>query len=161
MNVAVAQLEIVPVHRDQARAFVRQHHRHSSNPPPSWKFGTSLELDGRVVAVGIAGRPVAVALQDGRTIEMARICTLGDRNACSMLYGALCRAAKALGYRRAITYTLQSESGSSLRAAGFVLDQELDERAGWNSPSRPRVEVDLFGEERRVEGPRNRWVRYL
>ena len=35
------------------------------------------------------------------------------------LYAASARAAKAMGYRKIITYTLDSESGSSLRAAGW------------------------------------------
>lgn len=160
-TLVLTKLEIVPVHRDAAFAFVRTHHRHSPIPPASWKFGAALEREGERLAVGIAGRPSAAPLQDGRTIEVTRVCTLGDRNACSMLYGALCRAAKALGYQRAVTYTLASEDGASLRAAGFAIDEELDDRPGWNSPSRPRYEMDLFGEIRRAPGPRKRWKRLL
>ena len=49
------------------------------------------------------------------------------------------RAAKALGYRRLITYTLNTEPGTSLRGAGWKL---IGERGGgsWSVPSRPRVD---------------------
>ncbi len=58
------------------------------------------------------------------TLEVNRCCTDGARNACSMLYGAACRAAKALGYRRIITYTKKSEPGISLKASNWVCDGE-------------------------------------
>ena len=58
-------------------------------------------------------------LDDGWTLEVNRLCTTGEKNACSILYAASARAAKAMGYRKIITYTLDSESGSSLRAAGW------------------------------------------
>jgi hypothetical protein len=55
-----------------------------------------------------------------------------------MLYAAAWRAAKALGYRRLVTYTEQGESGASLRAAGYRVVAELPARGGWSTPSRPR-----------------------
>ena len=88
----------------------------------------------------MVGRPVARNSDNGYTLEVNRVCTDGARNACSMLYGAAWRAAKALGYRRLITYTLPAEGGASLRAAGWKL---LGERGGgnWNVPSRPRIDT--------------------
>lgn len=70
---------------------------------------------------------------------MTRLATDGTRNACSMLYGACWRAARALGWRRLVTYTLPSEGGASLRAAGWRL---LGEAGGgsWSCESRPRVD---------------------
>jgi hypothetical protein len=45
----------------------------------------------------------------------------------------------AMGYRKIVTYTLASEPGTSLVAAGWKL---IGERKGgtWNTPSRPRVD---------------------
>ena len=60
------------------------------------------------------------------------------RNANSMLYGAAWRAARALGWRRLITYTQAGESGSSLRGAGWRVVAERPARPGWDCPSRPR-----------------------
>ena len=101
-----------------------------------------------LVGVAVAGLPSARALCDGETIEVTRLCTTGERNAASMLYGAILRAAKALGYRRAFTYTLQSESGASLRASGWTKDAELDRAHTWDRPNRSRENsrAPLFGE---------------
>lgn len=74
---------------------------------------------GELVGVAIVGRPVARALQDGKTAEVSRVCTSGEPNACSKLLSACRRVAVALGYSRLITYTLVSELGTSLRAAGW------------------------------------------
>lgn len=130
-------LLLVPVKLSDAKDYVRRHHRHN-DAPLSWLFGVGVESDGELVGVGIAGRPVARGLDDGKTVEITRICSAGVRNVCSMLYGALSRAAFALGYKRVVTYTLQSEAGASLRAAGFESVAALDDRPGWDSPNRPR-----------------------
>lgn len=137
-----------------------EHHRHNV-PPRGWLFGVALERAGTVVAVGIAGRPLARALDDGLTLEVLRCCTLGDRNAASQLYGALCRAGAALGYRRAITYTLESEPGSSVRAAGFGSPEVLPERTTWASAGRARYDATLWGEATLPGERRVRWERAL
>lgn len=130
-------LDLVPIKLREAKAFVRQTHRHN-DAPRGWLFGVGLEKGGTLVAVGIAGRPVARALDDGLTVEITRIASTGERNACSKLYGALTRAAFALGYRRIVTYTLEQERGASLRAAGFERRAIVAERSGWDCPARPR-----------------------
>jgi hypothetical protein len=96
------------------------------------------QSDGLIVGVAIVGRPVARMLDDGFTCEVTRVCTDGAGNACSMLYGTCWRAARALGFTRAVTYTEANESGASLRAAGWLLDAELEPRTGWGWSGRPR-----------------------
>ena len=123
-----------------AQEFVRQHHRHNK-PPIGHKFSVGLIADGVLVGVAVAGRPVARALDDGRTLEVTRTCTDGTRNANSMLYGAVTRAAKAMGYRRLVTYTQAEESGASLRAAGWKVAATLPPCAGWSRPSRERQNI--------------------
>ena len=89
-----------------------------------------------MVGVATAGRPVARAFDDGYTLEVNRTCTDGTRNANSMLYGAIWRAGKAMGYRRCITYTQADETGASLRAKrGWVKVKELAARASWAESS--------------------------
>lgn len=83
------------------------------------KFSIGCVADGELVGVVIAGRPVSRYLDDGLTLEVTRLCSTGEKNACSILYGAAARAARAMGYRRIITYTLDSEDGTSIRAAGW------------------------------------------
>jgi hypothetical protein len=130
-------LQIVPVSFRQAKAFIREHHRHHKEPA-GMVFCLGIATDNGATLVGVAtvGRPVARAYQDGYTLEVNRTCTDGSKNANSMLYGAAWRAAKAMGYRRLITYTEASESGSSLRAAGYRVIAEREARPNWAESSR-------------------------
>jgi len=120
----------------QAVVFVEKHHRHNK-PPRGHKFSIGL-FNGKLVGVVMAGRPVARAFDDGLTLEINRTCTLGHKNANSMLYGAAWRAAKAMGYRRAVTYTRKDESGVSLRAAGWRKVAELSARSSWAQSTKDR-----------------------
>lgn len=133
-------LLIVPTTLEEANAFVARHHRHHK-PVPGCKFAVAVAEGETVRGVALVGRPVARMLDDGWTLEVNRCATDGARNACSMLYGAAWRAARALGYRRLLTYTLPEEGGASLRAAGWKC---LGLRGGgnWNVPSRPRIDTD-------------------
>lgn len=142
-----------------ARRFIGEHHSHNL-PPQGWIVGTSaVDDDGKVVGVAMLGRPVGRGMDDGTTAEITRVCTTGTRNACSMLYGAMARAAGAIGYERAITYTLAEECAACVRAAGFVVEAELPERPEWQRSDGARVQVDLFGNDRRPPGAKVRWVR--
>ena len=114
-------LELVPVTLRKANEFVSKHHRHHK-PTVGHKFSIGVQEDGRLAGVAICGRPVSRYLDDGYTLEINRLCTGGARNACSMLYGAAVRAARAMGYCRVITYILDSENGASLKASGFVCE---------------------------------------
>ena len=117
------RLSIVPVTLASANDFVRRLHRHNK-PVAGHRFSVGVaDQAGTLRGVAIVGRPVAPKLDDGRAAEITRLCTDGTRNACSMLYGAARRAAKALGYSPIYTYTLPDEGGASLRAAGFQLDK--------------------------------------
>lgn len=130
-------LVLVPVSRDVARDCVRRWHRHNG-PPPGDLFRVGVALNGELVAVGIAGRPTSRALDDGSTVELTRVASSGAKHATSKLYGALTRAAWALGYTLAVTYTEASEPGTSLRAAGFRVVAQRPARPGWSSIARPR-----------------------
>ncbi|MFF0741511.1 XF1762 family protein [Streptomyces sp. NPDC004111] len=122
----------------KACAYVDRVHRHHA-APQGHKFSLGVVTDdGQLVGVAIVGRPVARAYDDGFTVEVTRVATEGCPNACSALYGAAWRTAKASGHRRAITYTQVGESGASLRAVGWQRAAERPARAGWNTPSRPR-----------------------
>jgi hypothetical protein len=113
------KLSIIHIELLEANNFVAEHHRHHQ-PVVGHRFsiGVCDETD-TLVGVAIMGRPVSRLQDDGQTIEVNRVATDGTPNACSALYGAARRACFALGYKRLITYTLPSESGSSLRGAGW------------------------------------------
>ncbi len=132
-------LSLVPVSLKDANAFVAAHHRHHK-PVTGHKFSIGCEQDGRLVGVAIVGRPVSRYLDDGLTLEVNRLCSTGKKNVCSMLYAAAARAAKAIGYRKIITYTLDSEPGTSLRAAGWTCMG----RAGgkrWTGKRKPKFDL--------------------
>lgn len=133
-------LEIQPITFSEAAEYIRAHHRHHI-PPVGWLFGCAVNNGEEVVGVVTIGRPVARVYDDGYTAEVTRCCTDGTRNACSMLYGASWRAAKALGYRKLITYTRTNESGSSLKAAGWRVVGERKARS-WAADSNARPRVD-------------------
>lgn len=113
------KLNIVPVSLAAANAFVNAHHRHHK-AVVGHKFSIGCEANGELVGVAIVGRPVSRYLDDGLTLEVNRLCTDGTKNACSCLYAASWRAARAMGYQKILTYILDSESGVSLRAAGWT-----------------------------------------
>nr|DAF77190.1 MAG TPA: hypothetical protein [Caudoviricetes sp.] len=142
-------LSIVPISFAEACAFVAAHHRHHGAPAgckfcvavaDPYSIASYAAQEPQVCGVAIVGRPVARALDDGWTLEVNRLCTDGTPNACSMLYASAWRAARALGYRKLITYTLPEEGGASLRAAGWRL---IGAAGGgtWHCPSRPRVDT--------------------
>lgn len=155
-------LTIRPIILREANAYVAEYHRHNL-PTNGHKWSLACYDGDRLCGVAIAGQPIARKLDDGFTIEVRRVCTDGTRNACSKLYGACARVAKEMGYRRIITYTLQSEPGTSLKASGW---EDCGEAGGvsWNVPSRPREEYQetLFGIERKYPDERKiRWEKRL
>jgi len=128
-----------PVKRTGGMAFVLEHHRHHGWPSGFlWLHGIT-DQSAALRGVAVVGRPVARALDDGLTAEVTRLCTDGQPNGCSMLYGAARRAALAKGYRRGLTYILASESGASLRAAGWRFLWMVKGRS-WDTPTRPRTD---------------------
>lgn len=133
-------MTIVPCSLEDANAFVERFHRHHK-PVPGSKFCIAIEQDEIIRGVVIVGRPVSRMLDNGWTLEVNRCCTDGIKNGCSMLYGAAWRAAKAIGYRKLITYTLPEEGGVSLRASGWRLIGEAG-GGSWSRKSRPRVDTE-------------------
>lgn len=115
-------MQIRPITFKQASEFINEHHRHH-NATIGCKFCIGLYSNDSLIGCAVCGRPVSRHYDDGLTCEINRLCVLGDyKNACSMLYGACCRIAKNMGYKKIITYTLQSENGVSLRASNFICE---------------------------------------
>lgn len=145
----MSKLELVPLTFRESVSFVREKHRHHE-PPRGDVFRIGAAKNGEVVAVAIVGRPVARMLDDGWTLEVLRLCSDGSRNACSFLYGAAWRAARALGWRKLVTYTLAEEGGASLRAAGWKCIGAAG-GGSWSRKQRPRVDTHPLQEKLRWE----------
>ena len=139
-------LQLQPINFREASDFIARHHRHHK-PPVGHKFSLAVNDGSEVVGVAVVGRPVARMSDDGWTAEITRLCVIeGHRNAASMLLGACWRAAKAMGYRRLITYTLPEEGGASLRGADYRL-VGIAGGGSWNRESRPRVDKAPTGQK--------------
>ena len=132
-------LELQPLNFAEAVEFIKHHHRHH-NPPIGHKFSIGVNNGIDVVGVIIVGRPVSRRCDDGWTAEVTRCCTDGTPNACSKLYAAAWRTSRAMGYRKLITYTLTTEPGISLKAAGWCIVGSTDGKS-WSVPTRPRVDT--------------------
>ena len=139
-------LTLIPVPLSEANAFVAMHHR-THKPVTGHKFSIGCTENGRLVGVAIVGRPVSRHLDDGLTLEVNRLCTTGEKNVCSMLYSAAARAAKAMGYHKIITYTLDIEPGTSLRAAGWLCAGPAGGER-WTGQRRPAA--DLYPAQRKL-----------
>lgn len=140
-----------PVTYAEACVFIRNNHSHHL-PPQGWKFGIAVNDGEKIVGVITVGRPVARHLDDGLTLEVTRNCTDGTKGAASKLYGLACRAVRALGYKRLITYTLDTEAGTSLDASQW---RSLYKTAGggWDRPNRHRIDTAPTGQKVLWEAP--------
>jgi hypothetical protein len=131
----MSHLRLVPITLRRANDFVAAFHRHNGRTARNGgKWAVAVAAGSEVVGVAIVGNPLSATLMDGFTAEVLRVCVspVAPKNACSMLYGSCWRAWRAMGGRRLVTYTLATESGASLRAAGFVNAGRVRGRlAGW------------------------------
>ena len=124
MFFAPDKLTLLPIDFATASAFINKHHRHNKSTV-GHKYSIACYLKGELVGVAVCGRPVSRRYDNGKIIEIARLCVIPDvQNACSKLYSGCIRIAKKRGYSKIITYTLQSEYGASLKASNFILDKE-------------------------------------
>lgn len=126
---------LVPATLRLANDFVAAHHRHNGRTSRNGgKWACGVAVDGTLVGVAIVGNPLSANLMDGWTAEVLRVCTIqkAPKGCCSMLYGACWRAWQAMGGRRMVTYTLLTESGASLRGAGWsIAGQTKPVKDGW------------------------------
>lgn len=153
-----SRLRIEPISRGDARAYVRVWHRTHGRKLPAAdmaRFAVSADADEEIHGVALLGLPVSRMLAKRGWLEITRVASDGTPNACSALLGACAREARWRGAPVVVTYTLEDEPGTSLRAAGFE-DDGLTAGGAWDSPSRPRAErVDIEDVRKR------RWIRRL
>lgn len=149
------QIFPVPLELREANALIKQWHRHHK-PVQGHRFSIGVvDADGVLHGACVVGRPVArLGGSPKKVLEVTRLVTDGTPNACSMLYQAAARAGKAIGYERIQTYILESESGTTLKAAGWT-DEGLAGGGQWKHTD---------GKPRRTDQPtekKRRWARVL
>jgi len=117
---------------NEANRFIQLHHRHSLPLKAiNVKYIIGLEHENELVGVSILGRCVNRHLDNSNSIEIRRLATNGIKNGCSFLLTRSCELAFALGYQFIYTYTLDIESGSSLRGAGFEISHLSKSNGKW------------------------------
>ncbi|MCQ2439272.1 MAG: hypothetical protein MJ074_05890 [Oscillospiraceae bacterium] len=155
-------MEIRSIQLREANTYVERFHRHHG-PTIGHKWSLAAYKDDRLVGVAIVGRPTGRYLDDGQTLEVTRLCTDGTRNACSCLYAAAARRAKREGYAKIITFILQSEPGTSLRAAGWTMEAAKAGKPKWNTQrydARPQ-QLSMFPKKELPREYKQRWAKEL
>lgn len=156
-------MKAVPIELNEANDYVNRHHRHHKAVARD-KFRVACEENGEIVGVIQVGRPLSRMLADGFTLEVLRCCTNGRPNVASFLYSRAARIAKEMGYKKIITYILEEEHGSSLKASGWECEATGCGGGSWSRPSRPREvsQITIFGtEEKYPIGKKQRWIKNL
>ncbi len=139
---------IRPLTLKDANAFVVANHRHHDSVTGCrFAIGLYKTVKGidTLIGVAICGRPVSRYLDDGLTLEINRLCVSEYGNCCSMLYGACSRIVKEMGYHKIITYILESEPGTSLKASNFMLEDDRCGGINWTG-SRKRKQKEEAAE---------------
>ena len=146
-------MKIVPLELRDLNALVSGLHRHHK-PVQGHRFSIGVEHGGKVVGGASVGRPTARMTNQRKVLEVTRLVTDGTKNACSALYSAAARIGKELGYEHIQTFILASESGTSLRAAGWKFEQESG-GGDWTRESKPNRRQD------QPQCPKQRWGKKL
>ena len=133
-------MKITHLELSEANKLVETLHRHHK-PVIGHRFSIGAIHNNKLVGAAIVGRPVARKTDYKKVIEITRLVTDGTKNACSFLYGASARAGKELGYEKIQTFILESESGTSLIAAGWTKDENISKGGnGWQSRNGRRTD---------------------
>lgn len=131
-----SRLQVVPITLRESNDFVENFHRHNGRTARNGgKWAIGAEFGPQLVGVAIVGNPISATFMDGYTAEVLRVCVHPEapENCNSFLYGACWRIWRAMGGRKLVTYTLQEESGASLRGAGWKIVGEVKPtKAGWH-----------------------------
>ena len=158
-------LEIRPISIRDANAFVEVYHRHHG-AKTGCRFALAVTEGGVLHGVAICSNPVARNADDGLTLEVSRLCTDGTYNACSILYAACARTAKAMGFKKIQTYILESEQGTSLKASGWI-SEGLCGSETWSGKSKRQIEreryvqEEMFPKRKPPEERKVKWVKKL
>lgn len=156
-----------PIELKEAQLYINQYHRHHQAAHRDKFRIAAVNDNGEIIGVIQVGRPVSRVLDNGKTLEVLRLCTNGNRNVCSFLYSRAARIAKEMGYDKIITYILESENGISLKASGWKLEADGVGGNNWNVPSRPReviaMQLSLFEEKPKypINVKKQRWAKVL
>jgi hypothetical protein len=150
------KLILIPLSLKEANEFVTKHHRHNKKCA-GHKFSIGAMYKNKLVGVAIVGRPVSRRLDDRFTLEINRNCVLdlAPKGTCSFLYSRAIKIWQTMGGKKIITYTLETESGSSLKAVNFFKEATIrtfTKNIGWTTRKNR-----IWHEAQSI--PRVRWIK--
>lgn len=153
-----SKLTVIPITLREANNFVSSFHRHNGRTTrDGGKFAIGATTGEEMVGVAIVGNPLSATYMDGYTAEVLRTCTSPNapKGTVSFLYSRCWRIWQAMGGRKLITYTLTTESGASLRGAGWKIVGQVKPHKRWQEKS------NRDGKERQWQSiydqPKLRW----
>ena len=113
-------LKCIPLTLKEANAFVIEHHRHSKQCR-CHRFSLGAVYKDELVGAAIIGRAINRYLDNRFTAEILRNCVLekAPKGTCSFLYSRAMKVWQSQGGKKILTYTLETEPGSSLKAVNF------------------------------------------
>ena len=129
------KMKCIPISMAEANEFIIKLHRHSKKVR-GCKFCIGAMKDNKLVGILVLGRPVARKLDNRYTAEVLRTCSDGTKNVNSFLYAKAWNIWQQMGGNKIITYTLQKESGISLKACGFekeAVTKPFKKGTGWTT----------------------------
>lgn len=156
-------LNVKPITIKAANEFIKgfhRHHRPTIRNSGRWAL-EAIDSAGKTVGVVIAGNPVSATYMDGETIELTRLCVKEDapKGTCSFLLSRCCKIWRAMGGTKLITYTLSSESGASLKGAGWKLAGTVKPHNRWKNKEKvdgiERAHLEIY------ELTKHRWEKNL
>ena len=156
----------VPLSLREAQQYIDENHRHHrASARDKFRIGIA-DRSGKLIGVAQCGKPINRNLDDGRTLEVLRLCTDGTKDACSFLYAKCARIAKEMGYQKIITYILESEPGISLKASGWILENNSCGGGTWENSTRAKmrpVQLSMLPQKQKYPEyvKKQRWVKYL
>lgn len=146
-------MKIVPLELRDLNDLVESLHRHHKRVQ-GHRFSIGVESNGKIVGGASIGRPTARMTDQHKVLEVTRLVTDGTKNACSALYAAAARIGKELGYAHIQTFILDTETGTSLKAAGWVFEK-ASSGGDWTRESKPNRRQD------QPQCPKQRWGKQL
>lgn len=156
-------LSTKPITIKAANEFIKgfhRHHRPTIRNSGRWALA-AVNLSDEVVGVVIAGNPVSASYMDGYTLELTRLCVKegAPKGTCSFLLSKSCAIWRTMGGQRVITYTLETESGASLKGAGWKLSGIVRPHKGWTNKSKldgiKRAHLEIY------ELTKHRWEKHV
>jgi len=129
-----------PITIKEANLFVESHHRHhrpTSRNCGKWAISAIDSLTNQIIGVAICANPVSATFMDGFTLEVTRLCVKEDApmGTASFLLAHCSKIWRLMGGKKILTYTLDYESGASLKGAGWERVGIVKPHNNWNYKS--------------------------